>query len=168
MGRLGFISTAGAVAALLLGAGCTGEPEPRFASPTSSTSPSGSRSESAALTPEETVEAWVLARNEALINGDVSALRSLQTQRCTTCSDLIEPITEIYESGGRFETDGWALNKVERDGVRVEADVQIAGGKTVPSDGASPNVYGPETRRMFAVLQDDGLVWKLKRIGFLV
>ncbi|GAA0970167.1 hypothetical protein GCM10009562_05560 [Nocardioides aquaticus] len=169
MRRPGFVGTAGAVAALILGAaGCAGDPEPRFAPPSGEASPSASESEESELTPAETVEAWVAARNGALGSGDVLAAARLQSADCSTCANLIEPIVEIYGNGGRFETNGWQLKNVSVNGNRVEADVLIAGGTTVSSAGAAPNAYKPEMRRMFVVLGREGAAWRIERIGFLV
>ena len=75
------------VVALLCGlAACNDDPAPNIPDPTtSSTSPSVSDSVSSttatdppeALTPEETVRAWVAARNAALTSGDTSEVRAL-------------------------------------------------------------------------------------------
>ena len=75
------------VAVLLLSAalGCEDEPTPNIPDPTpSSSAPSPTETESSpttsptpeALTPEETVRAWVDARNQALQNGDTAAVRA--------------------------------------------------------------------------------------------
>ena len=76
-----------AMALLLCAAlGCEDEPTPNIPDPApTSSAPSPSETESSptssptaeVLTPEETVRAWVDARNQALQNGDTRAVRAL-------------------------------------------------------------------------------------------
>ncbi|GEP38195.1 hypothetical protein NPS01_18580 [Nocardioides psychrotolerans] len=61
------------------------------------------------LGPEETVRAWVAARNEALTDGDVEAVTALSQSQCSSCENLISPIVETYERGGRYMTAGWSV-----------------------------------------------------------
>ena len=80
----------GAAFLLALGlAGCSGgDPEPKIArTPTdtassSPISPTASSTPAVALTPEETVRAWVEARNALMASGDDSESRSLTSDSC--------------------------------------------------------------------------------------
>src|SRR4051794_34881946 len=88
------------LAVCLLGACSDDDPKPDIADPTpsatessSSASVSTSPSESAspALGPEETVRAWVEARNSALQDGDTSDVRALSATGCGSCDQHIAP-----------------------------------------------------------------------------
>lgn len=150
-----------AVVALLCGlAACKDEPTPDIPDPTpSSTSPSVSESASPTtptetpevLTPEETVRAWVAARNQALRDGETSGVRALTDPSCSSCVDLITSIEEVYAAGGRFETKGWTVKAAATkrpNGSRPQIDVAmvIAGGQTVNEAGAEPVVYEQDKR----------------------
>src|SRR4051794_21506113 len=92
---------------LALGA-CSGDdPEPRLAAPSSSSaSPSGT---SAPLNPVEAFSAWVDARNRALQSGDTAAVEALSAPSCRTCRNAIAPIKQVFQNGGRFNTEGWTV-----------------------------------------------------------
>lgn len=160
---------------------CDDEPTPDIPDPTpSSTSPSVTESVSpatptetpAALTPEETVRAWVAARNAALGSGETDELRALTDLACTSCVDLIDSIEEVYAAGGHYETTGWRIKSAttrrpEGPRPQVDAAVVIAGGQTVNEAGADPVIYGPEKRIVvFKVHQSDG-EYLIDFVGFL-
>lgn len=140
---------------------CDDEPTPDIPDPTpSSTSPSVTDSVSpttptetpAALTPEETVRAWVAARNQALQDGDTTALRLLSQDPCETCEEHIRPIEDVFAAGGSFDTPGWAVDSAKVDGsegdeTRVNAAVTMAAGSTIQEAGAEPVTY-PEDKRI--------------------
>ncbi|WP_177223721.1 DUF6318 family protein [Nocardioides psychrotolerans] len=107
----------GAVVGLLC-VGCSDdEPRPKMAPPPSATptvseappvDPTPTQA-TEVLGPEETVRAWVAARNEALTDGDVEAVTALSQSQCSSCENLISPIVETYERGGRYMTAGWSV-----------------------------------------------------------
>ena len=104
-----------AVLALVVCAGCNDDPEPDFAppestSPAPTTPPTTSEPpEPERLSPEETVRAWVEARNALMLTGNASKIDSLSAANCTTCADQIDPLKAVLRAGGRFETDGWRV-----------------------------------------------------------
>lgn len=123
---------------------------PSASSPTVSESPSPTEPTETpeALTPEETVRAWVAARNEALQDGNVEAARALSALDCRSCKELLDPIEEIYAAGGSFDTTGWTVAGLSKpqgdDPIKVNAAMKFAGGTTVSEAGAEPMTYGPE------------------------
>ena len=111
-----------AALALMLALACAGcsddDPEPRFGPP-ESTSPAPTETETTsappeALDPEETVRAWVEARNVTVQNGDAKAVYGLSADGCTSCTNSVEPIRQVYKDGGHLETFGWRVKSVER------------------------------------------------------
>ncbi len=161
-------------------AGCSDDaPRPRMApSPTSSPSPTSAPTTpapsptAAALGPEETVRAWVAARNVTVQNGDSTEVYALSTADCTTCQDSIEPVVEVYRAGGRFETVGWKVVKsrvVESSGraAEVSAALLYESGRTIPSKGAEPVLYEEDRRiAVFRLGRREGS-WLVTFVGYL-
>lgn len=176
MRRPGFVGTAGAVAALLLGAaGCAGDPEPRFAPPSGEASPSvaesasASVSESAAperLSREETVRAWVEARNAALQDGDTSGMSALIAADCEGCLPFEENISSVYRAGGYFDTEGWVvLDTFDSKGGAFDLRVRTSEGTTVNSEGEDPVSYSTERRELRFGLREVGGQWLISSIA---
>ncbi|GAA4690079.1 DUF6318 family protein [Nocardioides conyzicola] len=154
-------------------AGCTDDdPEPKFAPPSSEAPTSPSTSAAAALSPEDTVRAWVDAQNLAMTSGDSTEVRSLGTSDCESCDGLIDPIDAVIDAGGRFETSGWTVDRAKQvsdnsDETTVKAAVTIAAGRTYNSSDAEPVVYGVDRSILqFKLRQTDGR-WLVAFVGFL-
>jgi hypothetical protein len=169
---------------VLLGGCSDDDPEPDIGAPTSSaltaSTPSLSTTGSASSTvmpttplgPEETVRAWVAARNDALRNGDTSAVELLGTDACTTCEDSLEPIREVYANGGHYETEGWKIlaTRVEPKSsttAKVNTGIEYAAGRTFLEAGSDPITYDIEKHIVvFRLgLETDG--WRIAFIGYL-
>ncbi|NYG57377.1 hypothetical protein BJ980_000300 [Nocardioides daedukensis] len=58
--------------------------------------------------PEEIVEAWVEAYDEATTSGDTNRLRTLSAKSCTTCDNVAMSIEKVYSSGGWIKQSGGA------------------------------------------------------------
>lgn len=171
-----------AVMALLCSlAACEDEPTPDIPDPTpSSTSPSVSESVSPttptetpeALTPEETVRAWVAARNQALRDGDTSAAEALSDPGCTTCAESLDPIRQVYAEGGHYETAGWRVASATQKGAAGASAVVTAGliyakGVTVPAAGETPVSYDVERHIAEFRLVRAADVWLVSFLGYL-
>lgn len=172
------------VLALLL-AGCTDDPEPKFADPTSdpptsepTTSPTTSTPTSTPtqaperLSPEETVRAWVDARNQLLRDGDPSAVDALSSTSCETCTELNRDIAAIYEAGGYFRTKGWIVEGARRKpdfrrSNEVATAIEFAGGVTLLKRGGEPRRYDAEKNFIDFTLTREGGVWLVGRVVFL-
>lgn len=164
--------------AVLVLAGCSDDPEPKFSaepsesasgSGTPSASPTASRNE---LTPVETVQAWVRARNEALSSGDTNGMKALTLPSCESCQYETRPIERVHDDGGSFSTEGWTMDsgrvtsRTEAK-VTVTAAMSLAGGKTRESAGADPVVYAPTKKLLtFRLRRYDGN-WRISFIGYL-
>lgn len=167
----------GPLLALLVLAGCSGDdPEPKFA-PTPTSSPTqASPSEPSATperrSPEQTVRAWVEARNEALQDGDTTAVEALSAKDCETCQNQIDPIRQLYADGGHFETDGWTVvssRLKSRSGPRAAVDTAIkyAAGRTIPEADAEPVTYPVERHIVVFKLTAIGGAWRIQFVGYL-
>lgn len=178
MSRLVRAGVAAVLGALLVG--CSDDPRPKMASspsasPTVSEAPSTDPTPSQApdvLGPEETVRAWVEARNETVQGGSSDAVYALSSRDCTTCRDSIEPVTDVYEAGGRFETTGWTVVRTRLvDGSGRAAKVSTAliyeSGRTFPTGGASPITYVDQRRIATFELRRDANTWAVSFIGYL-
>lgn len=172
-----------AVVLLLLCAalGCEDEPTPNIPDPApTSSAPSPSETESSptssptaeALTPEETVRAWVDARNQALQNGDTSAADALSAPGCETCENLLAPVRQVYADGGYFDTEGWQVvsaKETKPGDLRtvVTAGIKYAAGTTVPAAGAEPVSYSVERHITRFTLDRTGSMWLVASIVYL-
>lgn len=169
------------VALLCALAACDDEPTPDLPDPPpSSASPSPTESESSpttsptpqALGPEQTVRAWVKARNQALQDGDTSVAEALSAANCETCDNSLGPIRQVYADGGHYETEGWRVPSakavdVSSDAARVTAGLVYEPGATVPEAGADPVTYELERHiAEFRLVRVDGQ-WLISFIGYL-
>jgi hypothetical protein len=174
--RLRALGAAVLLAALLSAVlGCEDEPEPDIADPTpSATAPSPSETESSpttsptpeALTPEETVRAWVDAWNAALQSGDLSSLKELEADNCRNCSNLSNVIKEVFAAGGSFSGGEWSIDKavtVEESARRVKMTVgmSVAAGSTVNAAGEDPVTYEAEKRLVVFELTAASGAWQI-------
>jgi hypothetical protein len=164
----------GLIVPLLALSGCSDDAKPKIARPSDSSSPTGRRSPSGtpSIGPEATVRAWIVARNAALDNGDVRAVKELSASDCTTCSGLIDPIKKIYAAGGHFDTDGWRVVKAKQRDAKglktiVDTAISIAGGITVTEAGGKPHKYPAEKHIVVFRLTRDVGDWAIRFVGFL-
>jgi hypothetical protein len=143
------------LAACLLGACSDDDPKPNVADPTASAPSSMSATArtppltpTPALSAEDTVRAWIDARNQALRNGDTTAVDNLSTPDCRSCEELNKVIGEVYAAGGHFHTAGWTIDSIKKKPrskpTVVDTALTFAAGQTVPSAGAGPVSYDEE------------------------
>ncbi|GAA4367157.1 DUF6318 family protein [Nocardioides caricicola] len=176
---IGTVTGARAVIAatvLILGvSACSSDdPEPIVAPTPSASEPSDPTTSpvAGALGPEETLAAWIDARNQALQDGDVSAVEALSAESCKTCRDSIAPIKQVYGDGGHFDTDGWVLvssrlKSEKASKASLTAAIDYAAGKTVVKAGAEPVTYAVEHHIIIVdLIKEDG-VWLVQFIGYL-
>ena len=166
------------LATCLLGACSDDDPEPDIADPTASSSsspatvsPSPTVTSQPALGPDDTVRAWVDARNAALQDGDTSDVRAFSAPGCGTCDQHIAPIEGVYESGGAFDTPGWTIDRlkvVEQSNNKAKVDVAMtmAAGQTVQQAGATPVTYPEDHRLMFFRLAQQDAGWRISFVGY--
>lgn len=133
-GRQLFV-VAAAVPLLLVGA-CSEDPEPKFAPP--SATPTPSVTESAEPEPaawEEKSDAgavafakhWIATFNVAQESGRTTELTQLSHDGCQTCRGFVGHLNDIYTGNGRLESDGWIVRQAvsEKDDVDVRSVVTL-------------------------------------------
>ena len=109
-----------AVVAVLV-AGCTDDPEPKIADPTSTPSSSAaspSPTTSEVADPEQAyrdfIDSYVAAISESLSTGDPSAWLAMSDPGCAGCAGIAEKLAQAYADGGRIEGGSWSAGNVER------------------------------------------------------
>lgn len=173
-----------AVVVLLCASACS-DPEPRFADPTSdpptsepvstpTSDPPTSTStpEPVALSPEETVRAWVDAFNTMLISGETGPFGDMSTKSCIACNELIASVNDQYAAGGSTETEGWTIASVKKTpdfatSRLVAAGIDSARGVSTDTSDSEP-VVTPADKLIvrFLVTRSSG-VWRVAALEFL-
>lgn len=167
-----------ALALAVAGCGDDSPDEPEASStPTTSTSAASSASPTdeattKALGPVQTVRAWVDAYNEMVTTGDAEDVRAITTEGCTTCENLLEPVLETHDNGGRYEDPGWKVIDAKRDrdwpeSREVAAAVRFAAGRVWKSEGATANAYPREDHIISFNLRKGEDGWRVNDIVFL-
>lgn len=157
-------------------AACQDEPKPDIADPTP-TSPAPSPTESSpttsptaeALTPEETVRAWVDAQNTALETGDTGGLVALAASDCADCAEFVKSIDDVYAAGGHFEGGRWRFVRgtLDQESASVTVftcGIRIAAGSVVKADGAPPESYPADSLLFKFGLGRSGPRWTISTI----
>lgn len=110
---------------LALGA-CTDEGSSKEPSPTpSSESPSPTVTSTGPSIPPEArgddeasakafVRYYFEVMTEAVVTGNTTAMRQLDTMRCISCRNLARRLDEVYGKGGSYRTKGWVPDKFIR------------------------------------------------------
>ena len=118
---------------LLVVAGCSEDPEPKFSRPSESPSASES-SEPPAKEAWEVksdkgayafVRHWVATLNAAGESGDTSELAALSAKDCESCSNIIDYIDGVYRDGGRINSSGWRVRQFGEISDRFPSDNPI-------------------------------------------
>lgn len=127
--------------------GCSDDPEPRTLPPITSASPSPMvvplPPEAAAETPEGAAafaRYWFEALEAALATGDVSQLRGLSGQACSSCTNLIGAAEDVAAQGQSIQGAGFSVDfaeapPVEHGVVVVELRYRRDGGRLLNSHG---------------------------------
>jgi hypothetical protein len=148
------LSLVGVVAALVVLAGCGGDPKaqpsPSPSTPTASTSPSPTAPVMPAAAAENTragaiafVRYYIELINHAQATGDVGPLEAVEASECKSCAQGRKYIRTIYSSGGHVEggqlhlkvLDALANDSIE--GWTVDAKLSF-GPQTIVNPSATP------------------------------
>lgn len=128
------IAVVAVVPLLVLGA-CSEDPEPTFAPPSDSATPT----EPSPPSPSPSVEPWekqtkagavafakhwVDVFNESINLGESRGLRAISDPACGTCAAIVERIDAIEAHGGFYRSDGWTVLRAlpangSRDGAAI-------------------------------------------------
>ena len=116
------------LAAGLLLAGCSDDPEPRF-EPTDPPSPTESETSAApeAQTPEEFIREWVELQRDMQNTGEVDAYLEA-SHGCESCSSTARIVEDYYGAGGFVRTDGRSILDIQpiRPGETYDVKVRSA------------------------------------------
>ncbi|RHW23306.1 hypothetical protein D0Z08_30245 [Nocardioides immobilis] len=135
-------------------------------------SPTETTSVPPALSPVETVRAWVDAQNQVVQGESSDEVYALSTADCTSCRDLIEPVIEVYDAGGRYETDGWRVDAARKapdfeQTSAVLAAVTFLPGMTFHDGESEGNAYEAEKQVLrFLLIRSNGQ-WHVDGIEFI-
>lgn len=180
-----------ALCALLAMSGCTDDPEPNFADPTSESSPTPSSAAPMSeppspeptnpapsptapvdtLSPESTVRAWVDALNVLLSSGRSDEFRQLSTPPCDQCNQLLQAVRSTYQAGARTETEGWTIRQLRRterfarDG-RMAAEIAAAESVLIERDGTRTRT-APTAFNLEVILMQYRGSWRVDEWGYL-
>jgi hypothetical protein len=113
---------------------------------------------------------WVDQINVATESGDTKELKSLGLESCDVCTDFPEQLDEIYDAGGRVESQDWAIKTVvpERgatnDRVGMLITVEVPENTVYPTEDADPQTFpgGDQRFRMIVVREEDH--WMIKEL----
>lgn len=170
--------TATAVAALLLSGCSDDEPTPEFSDDVTASSTAADPSttpvtdEPARLGPVESVRAWVSAHNKVVAGEPADDVYALSSPECETCKEIVEPIIETYDDGGRFETTGWRITSARADpdfesNSAVLAGVTFEAGQTYQDETSEPIAYEAERHILqFRMVRMHGS-WVVDAIAFV-
>jgi hypothetical protein len=122
---------AATLAAGVLLAGCSDDPEPTF-EPPASPSPSESESSSAepeAQSPEEFIREWVMLDNAMTVSGETEEFRAA-SKGCDACESYADQVEGIYEEGGFIRTRGRTVVDVRPAQGRNAYELEIESAPT--------------------------------------
>lgn len=98
------------------------------ATPTEPSATASASETAEAMTPVQTVRAWVEAYNELHLTGDSTELDSLTAPRCMTCRNLADSLSDTYAAGGSYRGGSWEIAGIGvagREGAVATVDVAI-------------------------------------------
>ena len=138
-----------ALLALVVVAGCGGDPEPKEPKsvPTASTTPTATPPTMPAQAKENSPEGaaafvkhYIDVFNYASNTGDVTELSRLSSPKCDGCQRYIKLFRDTYAAGGYFKDSGWKIvdSKVESDTSAFSITTSIRAPETeyrMKSDG---------------------------------
>lgn len=133
--RLGFARSVGAVMAVALLSACSSNPEPgplpHSSTPVQATTGTPSPASDPAPSPDGPptlpaaargngprsakafVRYYIATINYAAASGDMRPASGLAAASCDSCAAMLEKIHGVYQAGGYFRGDGWAVTHVK-------------------------------------------------------
>lgn len=163
-------TTAAVLAAGLLLAGCSDDPEPRF-EPTESPSPAESSSSAApeSQSPEDFIREWFELNTEMQNTGETDAFLAA-SKDCATCSDLADRVDRIYTAGGAIRIRWQRVVRVSlgsRSKTIKQYEVVTETSPTVyrESAGAKTERYeGGQASYVMTVVRDKHQRWHMESV----
>ena len=121
-------SIALAIAALLLLASCSDDPEPiepKTSGPADAPSPPAQAAQDTPDGAASFVSYYIEVLNFAAKTGDVSPLTALSSPRCDGCREYIDLYEGVFEGGGHFEGGEWTASDFELEIREKTTDVFV-------------------------------------------
>lgn len=158
------------LAAALLLAGCSDDPEPRF-QPTETPSPteSSSTAEPEAQSPEEFVREWFELSFQMQNSGETEAFRAA-SKDCATCNDIADRVDDIYGAGGMIRLASQEILKMElgaRSRTIKQYEVHVLTSPTLyrEAEGTKPERYeGGRTSYTVTVAMNSAEQWQMESV----
>ena len=114
---------------------------------------------------------WVEQMNEATTSGETGELRSLGQKACEACSDFPQQLDDIYEAGGRVETEDWTVKSVVPEAGATDEQVGMLLTVTIPpntvyaTEDAKPQEYPGGDQRFRMIIVREAQHWMIKELG---
>jgi hypothetical protein len=154
---------AAALAAGVLLAGCSDDPEPTF-EPPASPSPSESESSSAepeAQSPEEFIREWFALAVAMQNTGNTSDFLKLASG-CDGCQNLADRVEEIYAAGGKVRIKEMEVRSVKKlPGRAYSVVVRASATKVQPKVGGETQTLAANTNEYRMFIRQDGTSWTM-------
>jgi len=111
---------------------------------------------------------WVDQINQASATGKTKPLKALGLPECDTCTDFANHLDDVYEGGGRVESEDWTMKSVIPEHGATDKQVGMLLTVTVPpnkvyssADAKAQSFPGGDQRfRMIVVRKDEH--WMIK------
>lgn len=114
---------------------------------------------------------WVDQINAATATGDTKELRALGLDSCAVCSDFPQQVEDIYEAGGRVESEDWTIKSLVPEAGATDKQVGMLITVSIPPNtvyvdqDAKPQEFpgGNQRFRMIVVRQAEH--WMIKDLN---
>jgi len=135
-------TAAAVLAAGLLLAGCSDDPEPIF-EPTETPSPTESSptAEPEAQSPEDFIREWLVLQRDMQNTGDVDAYLAA-SRGCSSCESAASIVTDYYAAGGYVRTKGRSLIALTPIDEGKTYDLKVRSAPTKYKESADAPVQG--------------------------
>jgi hypothetical protein len=151
--------TLAALSAVLLLAGCAGDPKPKVEQ--APTMPATSPTDSTPLTAREFVNHWVDVANDMQTTGETDEYRLLSSD-CEPCIETAKRVEHVYSEGGHIETAGWDVKRTKLidNGTTTDVDLWVVSSPTVivHGDGGRERLRGGPNHFVLSIARR-GHVW---------
>lgn len=160
--------------AVLLLAGCTGEPEPKAPEGTATPTVTAKPPEMPAIAREQSSEGataflqyYVEVLNFAATTGNVDELKRLSSSDCSGCQKYIDLYVDTYADGGWFREGEWSFTEVRvrstGSGWFLTTDMAFDGGSFKVDGAADEQVSEASHDLLTFVLDRSGDAWRVSQ-----
>ena len=114
---------------------------------------------------------WVDEINEATSTGETEQLRSLGLDSCGACTDFPNQLDQIYDAGGRVESEDWELDQVvpesgsDEERVGMLLTVKVPPQKVYATDDAKAQEFAGGDQRFRMIVERVDEHWMIKDLS---